>query len=555
MRCPQCEFENPEGMKFCGECGAKLEGACPKCNFLNPPNFKFCGECGYDLNQSASDTLLQVSQDLAHSSVSISEDTPSIPISTESERKYVTVLFSDITGYTVMSEKLDPEEVKEVTSQVFGEISKIVANYDGFIEKYAGDAVMAIFGATKAHEDDAIRAVKAAKEIHHLVDLKSPEVEKRIGQSLSMHSGINTGLVVTGEVDMERGTHGIAGDTINLAARLSSIANPGEILVNADTCRQIEGYFTCEYKETTTVKGKTEPVQIHKVLSQRDKPVTIRRLSGLRSDLVGRKVEMDELSGAVKNLLQGKGRIFSICGAAGTGKSRLVDEVKAKLDMKKVQWIEGHAYAYSQNIPYFPLIDLLNRLFHINENDPSEKVRNKIESGLENLVTNQEDIIPYVGELYSLNYPGTEDISPELWKSRLQTATLAILSALAQRAPTIFFLEDLHWADPSFVEIIRRASMEIRHPAIVLCAYRPSFSLFTGHQLNSIGRYYHEIQLQDLSLSETHDMLESLLKTSNIPADLKHWVQSKTEGNPFYLEELLNSLIDANFLPRDDGNW
>jgi class 3 adenylate cyclase len=144
-------------------------------------------------------------------------------------------LFSDLTGYTAMSEKLDPEEVKEITSRIFDEISKIVANYDGFIEKYAGDAVMAIFGVPQAHEDDPIRAIKAAREIHQLVDAISPEVEKKIGQSMSMHTGINTGLVVTGEVDMERGTHGIAGDTINLASRLSSLAKPGEIVVEVDT--------------------------------------------------------------------------------------------------------------------------------------------------------------------------------------------------------------------------------------------------------------------------------------------------------------------------------
>ena len=454
-----------------------------------------------------------------------------------------------------MSEKLDPEEVKEITSRLFGEISKIVANYDGFIEKYAGDAVMAIFGVPQFHEDDPIRAVKAAREIHQLVDSISPEVEKRISQSISMHTGINSGLVVTGEVDMERGTHGIAGDTINLASRLSNLAKPGEIVVDADTCFQIEGHFTCEYRETTTVKGKADPVEVHKVLSQRDKPITIRRLSGVRADLVGRDVEMAELSEAVENLQQGKGRIFSICGAAGTGKSRLVEEFKAQLDLERIQWIEGHAYAYSQSIPYFPLVDLLNRLLHIDEKDLPEKVRDKVESGLGSLVANQQDIIPFVGRLYSLNYPEVNDISPEHWKSRLQTAILTILSALANKAPTIFFLEDLHWADPSFVELLRRACLEIRRPAIVLCAYRPTCSLFTGHQVSIIGKNYHDIQLQNLSLSVAQNMLGSLLKTDTIPSDLKHWVNSKAEGNPFYLEELVNSLIETETLIRDNGSW
>ena len=554
MQCPKCQFENPTGINFCGECGAKLERLCPGCNSPNPLNFKFCGECGHNLISAKEISEEESEAENLEPRTSTKKSSSDVaPL--EGERKHVTVLFSDLTGYTTMSEKLDPEEVKEITSRIFGEISKIVANYDGFIEKYAGDAVMAIFGVPQAHEDDPIRAIKAAREIHRIVDAISPEVEKKIAQPISMHTGINTGLVVTGEVNMDRGTHGVAGDTINLASRLSNLAKPGEILVNVDTCRQIEGHFTCEYIETTAIKGKADPVEVHKVLSQRDKPVTIHRLSGLRADLVGRNVEMAELSEAVENLQQGKGRIFSICGAAGTGKSRLVEEFKASLDFEQVQWIEGHAYAYSQDIPYFPLVDLLNRLLLIEENDPPEKVREKVESGLQSLVGNQEDVIPYVGGLYSLSYPEIEEVSPEFWKSRLQEAIPAILTALAKRAPTIFFLEDLHWADPSFVELLRRACLEIRQAAIVMCVYRPIFSLFKSHQLSSIGNLYHEMRLQDLSRSESQEMVQSLLKIEKVPSELQRLIQEKMEGNPFYLEEAINSLIESNTLVRDNGHW
>jgi len=555
MKCQKCGSNNREGVKFCEECGAKLELECPACKAKLPIGKKFCGECGYDLSKSTETAAFKENEQDTRISDSPLEETIATRIPAEGERKHVTVLFSDLTGYTTMSEKLDPEEVKEITSLIFGGISKIVAKYDGFIEKYAGDAVMVIFGVPQAHEDDPIRAVKVARKIHELVDEISPGVKKKIGQSISMHTGINTGLVVTGEVDMERGTHGTAGDTINLASRLSNLAKPGEILVNVDTCRQVEGHFICEYREATTVKGKADPVEVHRVLAQRDKPITIRRLSGLRADLVGRDVEMAELSEAVENLQQGKGRIFSICGAAGTGKSRLVEEFKAQLDLERIQWIEGHAYAYSQNIPYFPLVDFLNRLLHIEEKDPPEKVRHKVESGLGSIVANQQDVIPYVGHLYSLNYPEVNDISPENWKSLLQAAILTVLSTLADKAPTVFFMEDLHWADPSFVELLRRACLEIRQPAIVLCAYRPTFSLFTGHQASNIGHYYHDIQLQNLSLSVAQNMLASLLKTETIPPDLKRWVNSKAEGNPFYLEELVNSLIESDTLARDNGSW
>ena len=438
MQCSDCQFENREEAKFCKKCGNKLELLCPSCGHPHQVDSIFCDECGYDLNQSSEAATLKENEQDTQISESPPEETIATNIPAEGERKHVTVLFSDLTGYTAMSEKLDPDEVKEITSGIFSEISKIVANYDGFIEKYAGDAVMAIFGIPQAHEDDPIRAIKAAREIHQLVDAISREVEKRIGQPISMHTGINTGLVVTGEVDMERGTHGIAGDTINIASRLSNLAKPGEIVVEVDTCRQVEGHFECEYMETTTVKGKVEPVEVHQILSPRNKPITIHRLSGLRADLVGRNVEMAELSEAIDHLRQGKGRVFSICGAAGTGKSRLVEEFKASLDLEEVQWIECHAYAYSQDMPYFPLVDLLNRLLLIDEKDPTSKVKEKVESGLTSLIGERDDILPYVGGLYSLSYPQTEDVSPEFWKTRLQAAILMILSGLAEKAPTVF---------------------------------------------------------------------------------------------------------------------
>ena len=535
MKCLKCHTENPETNKFCRECGAQLLMACPQCGAEVLPDDKFCGKCGQRLEE-------------------VVEEEKTVP-ETEGERKHVTVLFSDLSGYTAMSERLDPEEVKEIMSKIFGEIAQVVTKYEGFIEKFIGDAVMALFGVPKGHEDDPVRAIRAAREIHDLVEAISPELEERVGRPLSMHTGINTGLVVTGEVDLEKGTHGVAGDTINITSRLSSLAKPGEILVGLETYRQAEGYFTFEDLEPTKIKGKVEPVPVYKVLSAKERPITMHRLSGLRADIIGRKVELAELSEAVENLQKRKGRIFSICGDAGTGKSRLIEEFKSTLDLEEIQWLEGHAYAYAQNIPYFPLIDLLNRVFQIEEGDSPEKVRQKVESGVENLVGKKEDVVPYLGSLYSLSYPEIEEVSPEFWKSRLRDAVQMILSALAQRATTIFLLEDLHWADPSFIELLRNILLEIRQPAIVLCVYRPIFSLLTSHQLSGMAKIYKEIRLQDLSTSEAHDMLESLLKTETIPSDLKGFVQDKAEGNPFYLEELVNSLIESETLVRDNGRW
>ena len=536
MKCPKCQDENPAVRKFCRKCGTKLILACPQCGFENLPDDLFCGGCGNKLSEAVppkgvSDTELP------------------------GERKHVTILFSDFSGYTAMSERLDPEEVKGITSRIFGEIAKVIDRYEGFVEKYAGDAVMAVFGVPRSHEEDPVRAVKAALEIHDLVERLSPQFEEKVGQPLSMHSGINTGLVVTGEVNLEKGTHGLMGDAVNTASRILGLAKTGEILVGYETYRQSEGYFDFEKLESAKVKGKAEPVPVYRLISVKKTPFTTRRLSGLKAELIGRKAEMARLQEAYKQLKEGKGSIVFICGDAGTGKSRLVEDFKATLDLNKVQMLESHAYAYSLNIPYFPLIDFLSRAFRIEESDPPEKIREKVQSGVEGLLGKREDTIPFIGSLYSLSYPELEGVTPELWRYKLQDGVKAILSALAQKMPTIFFLEDLHWADISFLELLRKTIAEIRHPALVIAAYRPPFNLFTSHPEGAFSRRYHEIKLQDLSSSEAQDMVGSLLKTDTLPSELRRFVQDKAEGNPFYLEEVINSLIESEVLVKDDGKW
>ena len=542
-------------MKFCGQCGSKLAAVCQECGFSNPPGFRFCGECGYDLSKAGEIPVSDLPEQKRPAPATFTEDVPHIYAKPSGERKYVTALFSDMSGYTAMSEKLDPEEVKEITSQIFGEISRIIDQYEGFIEKFIGDAVMALFGVPKAHEDDPVRAVKAAREIHERVQALSPEVEKRIGKPLSMHTGINTGLVVTGEVNMEKGTHGVAGDTINVAARLSSLAGADEIVLGPETYRHVEGFFDIEALEPTKLKGKAELIKTYRVLSPKERTGATHRHTGLRADLIGRGVELAQLKEAVETLRKGKGAVLSICGETGIGKTRLVEELKADLDLNEIQWLDGQAYAYSQNHPYFPLIDLLNKGFQIKEGDVPEKVREKIEAGVGSLVGNIESVVPFLGSLYALHYPEVEQVSPELWKSRMKEAVQKILSGLAQRAPTIICLEDLHWADPSFMELLRFVLSEFKYPALFICVYRPSISLFTSHQLSGLKLQYHEIQLHDLSLSEAQNLLESLLKAKDLPRDLLQYVQGHVGGNPFYLEEVTNALIDGKALIRSNGTW
>jgi len=555
MNCPKCQNENPENAKFCIECGSPMEFFCPQCGATIPVESKFCMVCGNDLKKSIKSYHLADSKPIPQFSKPLAQK--HLPAQTEikGERKYVTVLFSDMSGYTAMAEKLDPEEVKEITSRIFGKISQIINKYDGFIEKFIGDAVMAVFGATKAFEDDPIRAIKASREIHRIVKAISPEYEKRIGQPLSMHTGINTGLVVTGEVDFEKGTHGIAGDTINLAARLSSLGKPDDILVGPDTCAQAEGYFDFEVLEPAKVKGKAKPIPVYRVLGQKEQPRKVHRLQGVKAKLIGRKVEMALLVEAVDNLRKGNGSTIAVCGTAGTGKSRLIEEFKAKLDLEKIQWHEGHAYPYAQNIPYFPLINLLSRAFQIEEGDSPERMREKVEDGISALLGETKGVVPYVGSLFSINYPEIENISAESWKWKIQKAVQSILSALAQRGPTIICLEDLHWADPSFLELIRLILSDSRDSILFLCMYRPTITLFSSHLIRQMTNPYNEIRLRDLSVSESQDMVESILNTEDVPPELRRFVQEKVEGNPFYLEEAANSLIESKTLIHENGRW
>ncbi len=535
MKCHKCQFDNREEGKFCKKCGIELGLLCPSCSHPYTPDNIFCDECGHELNGA------------------VKTEKP-VPI-IDSERKHVTVLFTDLSGYTAMSERLDPEEVREITSRIFGEIAQVVAKYEGFIEKFVGDAVLAIFGAIRAYEDDPIRAIRAAREIHNLVESLSPRYEERVGQPLLMHSGISTGLVVTGEISLDKGTHGIIGDPINLASRLSRLGQAGNILVAPDTYCQTEGYFNYEDIGLIKVKGKTESLQVYRVLTPKAQPRKVRRIHGLRADLIGRKIEIDKLRNAVDILKNGKGSIFSICGDAGTGKSRLVEEFKATLNLKKIQWIEGHAYPYTQNIPYFPLIDLLNRAFKIQEYDTAEKVKEKVELGIELLIGEKEDLTPYVGSLFSVRYPELEEVSPELWKNRLHEAIQKILSALAQRAPTIICIEDLHWADPSSLDLLRFLLMEPECSALFLCVYRSPYSPFSDYNIGSIEMSHQDIHLLDLSPSDALDMVKSMLRDDSIPSALLKFINKKAEGNPFYLEEVINSLIESEILVRNNGVW
>lgn len=534
MKCKSCGSENPQRTTFCRRCGNPLAGSCLQCGSPTLLDDRFCGSCGTDL------TTHRVAEEA--------------PKRTDAERKQVTILFSDLSGYTAISETLDPEEVKEIMTSIFGDAARVVAKYEGHIEKFIGDAIMVLFGLPTVHEDDPIRAIKAAREIHQNVEQMSPQLEGQIGRKLAMHSGITTGLVVTEHI-RDQGIGRVLGDAINLASRLTDLAPPGQILVGESTFSQAERYFDFEPLEPVLVKGRAGPVTSYGVLGVRERPVSVHRLSGLSSRLVGRETELALLVEAAGRLKEGSPRIVSVRGDAGTGKSRLVREFRDTLASDEIEWREAHCYPYCQNIPYFPLIDLFSHAWQMQEDDLPQQVREKVESNISRLLPNAESVTPYIGGLFGLDYPEVEGLDPESWRHGLVDAIKAIVGALTQTGPAVIWLEDLHWADPSSLEILRSLLPEFKFPVLFLCVYRPPFTLFGASEVASIGEAYREIQVRDLSPSEAQAMMESLLQSREIPADLRHFVQDKVEGNPFYLEEIVNSLVESETLTQGQAGW
>ena len=261
------------------------------------------------------------------------------------------------------------------------------------------------------------------------------------------------------------------------------------------------------------------------------------------------------MTGAVDRLIKGKGTFIAICGEAGTGKSRLIEEFKASLDPQAVSWVEGHAYNYTQNISYYPLIDLISRELGIKESDTPEQIAEKLEAKVDEVVETRENVLPYIGNLLSLNYPETSGVSPDFLKSRLHRAILAILKATTQKAPTVICLEDLHWADVTFLDFVRATLLREGPNGLTLCTYRPPLMLFSKDEIRMIGDGYVEIQLKDLSQTQAQEMVVSILKTETIPPELRQYIQEKVGGNPFYLEEMINSLIELGTLNSENNHW
>ncbi|MFH1116423.1 MAG: AAA family ATPase [Pseudomonadota bacterium] len=526
---------------------------CSKCRTELPDNAKFCLQCGMELPRPTSAPERPPRSD---------QDQQGRP----PERKHITALFCDLAGYSAMTEKLDPEEVKEITSHIFSQVKHVIAKYDGFIERIIGDAVLAFFGVPRAHEDDPIRAIKAALEIHDLVKSLGPQYREKLEAPPAMHSGIKTGLVVTADADPEKGAHGVAGDAVNVASRLSDLANPGEILVGHETHVRAKGAFVFEDLGFRKVKGKTEPVHVFKVIGARPGPGFVRLDRMVSSELVGRQSELDKLELQVMKAVNGEGSVVNIIGEAGIGKSRLVAELKRREVMKRVSVLEGRAVSVGRNLSFHPIIDLLGQWAGIAEGDPAQAALGKLEKAVTALFPETRDeIVPFLATLMGMKLTGrnaerVKGIEGEaLQKLIVKTAKDLVIRA-AELRPTVVVLDDLHWADASSLELLEAVCKLVeKHRIVFINVFRPWYFEADESKIRTIcsrlpGSYV-EMHIQPLESTDSDAMIENMLENKGLPYSLKANIIDRSGGNPFFLEEVVRSLIDEGAVVKKNGNF
>jgi len=368
MKCPKCQFEIPEGLTFCGRCGAKLEKACPKCNFVNPFDYSYCGKCGHDLTLPSKPIPKELSFDekLAKIQRYLPEDLTQKILAQrdkiEGERKQVTVMFCDMEGFTSLTEKLGSEQMYSIMDEVYEILIHKVHDYEGTVNELTGDGIMALFGAPIALEDAPQRAIRSALAIHREINKFSEQLksEKRI-PSIKMRIGINTGPVIVGTLGNDlRVEFKAVGDTVNLASRMEGLADPGTTYVTEDTFKLTEGFFRFEALGEKQIKGKEEPVKVYQVIapSTRRTKFDVSAERGLTL-FIGRERELELLLDGFERAKLGKGQAFSIISEAGVGKSRLLYEFRKAVADEDVNFLEGKCLSYSRGVAYHPVIDIL----------------------------------------------------------------------------------------------------------------------------------------------------------------------------------------------------
>ena len=540
---------NPAAAQFCGGCGARLAAVCPACQAENPPGNRFCHQCGGPLGSrpAAAD---QFASPRSYTPRHLADKILTAVGALEGERKQVTVLFVDVAGFTSLSERLDPEEVHRLMSRAFDLMLAEVHRYEGTVNQFLGDGIMAIFGAPIAHEDHAVRAVHAALGIARALEAYQAELRPR-GIRFRARQGLNTGLVVVGSIGSDlRMDYTAVGDATNVAARMQQAGEPGRVTISEATHRLVRGYFETRALGELPVKGRAEPIAAWEVVTARESRtrLDVEADRGL-TPLVGRDRELDQMLDAFARADSGEGQVVLVVGDPGIGKSRLLLELRSRLG--HAAWHEGHCLSFGKAMAFHPLVDLIRRWFGVEEGDDETAIATKLERGIGAIGADLGPLIPYLRALLSID-PGDEAVramSPAERHGETFETLRRLLARAAERQPQVVVIEDLHWIDSASERFL--ATLVDSVPAaraMLIFTYRPGY-------VNTLGdrSYFTRIAPAPLSADDSASMAAAILGADSLPGELRALVAGRAEGNPFYVEELTKSLEESGALRRVSG--
>jgi ABC-type oligopeptide transport system substrate-binding subunit/class 3 adenylate cyclase len=497
----------------------------------------------------------------------------------EGQRKPVTIFFADIVGSTSIAEKLDPEEWKEVVQGAHHRVSEAIHRYEGTIAQLLGDGVLAFFGAPLTHENDPERAVRAALDLQESIADYRRQLAGFV-DDFHMRVGIHTGEVVVGQIGTDEHAEYLAiGDTVNVAARIESAAQPGEVLVSETCVRLIEHAFELGELESIKAKGKTEPVRAAVVWRLKDDPDLARGIGGVRAPFVGREAEVAQVEQALLALCQGQGQVVALLGDAGIGKTRLLEQVRERtcggepqdqathFEPSTIRWLEGRALSYGSSLSFWPINQLLLDDLGLTDGAQQVKIMAAMRKRLLDLFGAEKasSVLPYLAHLLELTLEGDEgELIQHMDGEAIKYQTLIYLSdyfeRVATNAPTVLVIEDLHWADPSSLEVLERLlALTDRVPLMVALLMRVdrehgSWDLKTTAEKDFPHRTT-EITLHRLGSQESQTLVEQLLGAEDLPDEIRELIMIRSEGNPFYLEEVVRHLLESGLIQEMDGQW
>ncbi|HUG30197.1 MAG TPA: adenylate/guanylate cyclase domain-containing protein [Candidatus Limnocylindria bacterium] len=547
---------------------------CPRCDAGVTPDAKFCASCGLALAAPTTGDAATHSRLTAAAPAPLVDKMRAAKLT--GERKPVTALFADVVGSTSLAEQMDPEDWTAVINEAFDLMSKAVFRYEGTIAQLQGDAMLAFFGAPVAHEDDPDRAILAALDMVAAIEEYARQLKATQGIDFRIRAGINSGPVVVGNVGSDlRYEYTALGDAMNVAARMQTAADPGTVLVTADTRRLVGDAFEFDDLGGIEVKGKAEPVHGFRVIGRKVAPARRRGLEavGLDSPMVGRDAPLSQLTSLFDVVRAGRGRVAFVVGEAGLGKSRLLAELRRHVAGEDGQpvtatWVEGRCVSYGRSLPYHLLIDIVRSILGISFVASEAEARATLDRELANLLGGDpeegSDTAPYLAHLLSLPLKpeerDRENLDPETIQTRYVAATHRLLRSLAARGPVVLVCEDLHWADPASIDVTRQLlPLATQHPVMFLAALRADHDsagwALIGHARELFGDALTEIHLDPLTPSDSRTLVANLLEIESLPEAVRDLILARAEGNPFFVEEVVRMLIEHGVIVSHGKRW